>query len=136
MQLIHSWLFRATRLCAVTESSRSSLTSPCSCAQIGASYLGGFRRWRWYVLRHVAHELVFVVNLEGLVESALEANRGHRLTAQGSPHKPSPNRLPVTLPDSQAVISISGPFQTTIALPAPRLRPARFFPNRQPSEYA
>src|SRR5438094_244121 len=66
-------------------STRSSLTSPCSCAQIGASYLGGFRRWRLYVLSHVAHELVFVVNLERLVELALEANRGHRLTAQGSP---------------------------------------------------
>src|SRR5437667_8630221 len=85
MQLIHSWLFRATRLSAVAESSRSSLISPCSCAQICASYLGGFRRWRRYVLSHVAHELVFVVNLEGLVEPALKANRGHRLTAQGSP---------------------------------------------------
>src|SRR5438132_11065617 len=85
MQLIHSWLFLATRLSAVAEGSKSSLTSQCRCAQIGGSYLGGFRGWRWNVLRHVAHELVSVVDLEGFVEPALEANRGHRLTAQGSP---------------------------------------------------
>src|SRR6266478_6120905 len=85
MYLIHNWVFLATRLSTLAEGSRRSLTSASRSAQIGGSYLGGFRRWRWYVLRHVAHELVFVLDLEGLVEPALEANRGHRLTAQGSP---------------------------------------------------
>src|SRR5437660_9923847 len=85
MSLIHTRPFLATRLSALSEGSRISLSSVCGCAQIGGSYLGGFRRWRRYVLRHVAHELVFVVDLEGFVEPALEANRRHRLTAQGSP---------------------------------------------------
>src|SRR5581483_9743289 len=64
---------------------RSSLTSAGSRAQIDGSYLGSFRKWRRNILCHVAHELTFVVDLESLVEPALEANRGHRFTAQESP---------------------------------------------------
>jgi hypothetical protein len=57
MQLIHSWSSWQRQPLRLSGGSRNSFTSRGT--QIGGLYLGGFWRWRWYVLHHVAHELGF-----------------------------------------------------------------------------